>query len=256
MNRVAAERDIQIFGLKWGDIDFERGTMSVIRSIVYGVVPGSHPKTARWMAPSFFGHFKDVPGIARKVQARNDDIRIGGDAQHVLSGSLGTCSRNLRVHIFRRQSTRAGITLSEVERFAPLRTAQASLNGITHQFLRCDLFFRSRLLDLFDQLARKPYVFGRHTAILLLLEEKITFLTIVNVFNKSTCDGGDEHRPEIRHRPLRRPRLMLTATQHLVHHRLRLLFMERVSWADGGRYRWSRRPHANADQQANTVCLP
>jgi integrase len=38
MNRVAAERDIQIFGLKWGDIDFERGTMSVIRSIVYGVV--------------------------------------------------------------------------------------------------------------------------------------------------------------------------------------------------------------------------
>jgi integrase len=28
-------RQSEIFGLKWGDIDFERGTMSVIRSIVY-----------------------------------------------------------------------------------------------------------------------------------------------------------------------------------------------------------------------------
>jgi integrase len=31
-------RQSEIFGLKWGDLDFERGTMSVIRSIVYGVV--------------------------------------------------------------------------------------------------------------------------------------------------------------------------------------------------------------------------
>jgi integrase len=31
-------RQSEIFGSKWGDIDFERGTMSVIRSIVYGVV--------------------------------------------------------------------------------------------------------------------------------------------------------------------------------------------------------------------------
>jgi hypothetical protein len=31
-------RQSEIFGLKWDDIDFERGTMSVIRSIVYGVV--------------------------------------------------------------------------------------------------------------------------------------------------------------------------------------------------------------------------
>jgi integrase len=31
-------RQSEIIGLKWGDIDFERGTMSVIRSIVYGVV--------------------------------------------------------------------------------------------------------------------------------------------------------------------------------------------------------------------------
>jgi integrase len=31
-------RQSEIFGLKWGDIDFERSTMSVIRSIVYGVV--------------------------------------------------------------------------------------------------------------------------------------------------------------------------------------------------------------------------
>ena len=31
-------RQSEIFGLKWGDIDVERGTMSVIRSIVYGVV--------------------------------------------------------------------------------------------------------------------------------------------------------------------------------------------------------------------------
>jgi integrase len=30
-------RQSEIFGLKWGDIDFERGTMSVMRSIVYGV---------------------------------------------------------------------------------------------------------------------------------------------------------------------------------------------------------------------------
>jgi hypothetical protein len=134
------------------------------------------------MDSTIFGHFKDVSGIARKVQARNDDIRIGGDAQHVLSGAFGTCSRNLRVRVSRRQSTRAGITLSEFERFTPFRTAQASLNGITHQFLRCDVFFRSRLLDLFDQLARKPYVFSRHTAILLLSRENITLLTIVNAY--------------------------------------------------------------------------
>jgi integrase len=31
-------RQSEIIGLKWGDIDFELGTMSVIRSIVYGVV--------------------------------------------------------------------------------------------------------------------------------------------------------------------------------------------------------------------------
>ena len=31
-------RQSEIFGLKWGYIDFERGTMSVIRSIVYGGV--------------------------------------------------------------------------------------------------------------------------------------------------------------------------------------------------------------------------
>jgi hypothetical protein len=35
------------------------------------------------MDGTIFRHFKDVPRIARKVQARNDDIRIGGDAQHV-----------------------------------------------------------------------------------------------------------------------------------------------------------------------------
>src|SRR6202521_3503377 len=31
-------RQSELFGLKWGDIDFVRGTMSVTRSIVYGVV--------------------------------------------------------------------------------------------------------------------------------------------------------------------------------------------------------------------------
>jgi integrase len=31
-------RQSEIFGLQWGDIDFETGTMSIIRSIVYGVV--------------------------------------------------------------------------------------------------------------------------------------------------------------------------------------------------------------------------
>src|ERR1700722_15881840 len=31
-------RQSEIFGLKWGDIDFGQGTMSVTRSIVYGVV--------------------------------------------------------------------------------------------------------------------------------------------------------------------------------------------------------------------------
>jgi hypothetical protein len=40
----------------------------------------------------------------------------------------------------------------------------------------------------------------------------------------STIDRGQIC--ESRHRPLRRPRLMLTATQHLAHHRLPLLFME------------------------------
>ena len=32
-------RQSEIFGLKWGDIDFERGTMSVIRSIVWSGRP-------------------------------------------------------------------------------------------------------------------------------------------------------------------------------------------------------------------------
>jgi len=31
-------RQSELFGLKWGDIDFDQGTMSVTRSIVYGVV--------------------------------------------------------------------------------------------------------------------------------------------------------------------------------------------------------------------------
>jgi len=42
-------------------------------------------------------------------------------------------SSNLRGHVFKRQSTLTGIALSEFERFAPFRTAQASLNGIAHQ---------------------------------------------------------------------------------------------------------------------------
>ena len=36
-------RQSEIFGSKWGDIDFELGTMSVIRSIVYGVVGPCRP---------------------------------------------------------------------------------------------------------------------------------------------------------------------------------------------------------------------
>src|SRR3984957_15169781 len=93
--------------------------------------PGSHLRRQ-----DGWHHLRPSPGCAGdcpKSSGRNNDIRVGGDAQHVLSGSLGTCCRNLRVHFFRRQSTRAGITLSEFERFAPLRTAQASLNGITHR---------------------------------------------------------------------------------------------------------------------------
>jgi integrase len=31
-------RQSELFGLKWGDIDFDQGTMNVTRSIVYGVV--------------------------------------------------------------------------------------------------------------------------------------------------------------------------------------------------------------------------
>jgi integrase len=31
-------RQSELFGLKWGDIDFRQGTMNVTRSIVYGVV--------------------------------------------------------------------------------------------------------------------------------------------------------------------------------------------------------------------------
>ncbi len=31
-------RQSELFGLQWGDIDFDQGTMSVTRSIVYGVV--------------------------------------------------------------------------------------------------------------------------------------------------------------------------------------------------------------------------
>ena len=35
------------------------------------------------MDGTIFRHLKDMPRIARKVQGRNDDIGIGGDAQHV-----------------------------------------------------------------------------------------------------------------------------------------------------------------------------
>jgi hypothetical protein len=133
------------------------------------------------MDGTIFGHFKDVPGIARTVQARNDDIRIGVDAQHVLSGSLGTCRRNLRVHVFRRQSTRGHYAL-RIRAFCATPHGSGEPQRHHAPTLRCDLFFRSCLLDFFDQLARKPYVFSRHTAILLLPRENTTLLTIVNAY--------------------------------------------------------------------------
>jgi integrase len=44
-------RQSEIFGLKWGDIDFERGAMSVIRSIVYGVVGPCKTESAQKPVP-------------------------------------------------------------------------------------------------------------------------------------------------------------------------------------------------------------
>jgi integrase len=46
-------RQSEIFGLKWGDIDFERGTMSVIRSIVYGVVGPCKTESSQKPVPMY-----------------------------------------------------------------------------------------------------------------------------------------------------------------------------------------------------------
>jgi integrase len=48
---VTGLQQSELFGLKWGDIDFGRGTMSVTRSIVYGVVLAkarAYSITRRW----------------------------------------------------------------------------------------------------------------------------------------------------------------------------------------------------------------
>lgn len=75
-------RQSEIFGLKWGDIDFERGTMSVIRSIVYGVV----------------GPCKDR--IIAKASANASDSRGRSDAVEKTlylhqAGGLGFCKQAL-----------------------------------------------------------------------------------------------------------------------------------------------------------------
>jgi integrase len=44
-------RQSEIFGLKWGDIHFERGTMNVIRSIVYGVVGACKTESSQKPVP-------------------------------------------------------------------------------------------------------------------------------------------------------------------------------------------------------------
>jgi len=45
-------RQSEIFGLKWGDIDFAQGAMSVTRSIVYGVVGPCKTESSKSPCPS------------------------------------------------------------------------------------------------------------------------------------------------------------------------------------------------------------
>jgi hypothetical protein len=88
-------------------------------------------ETARWMAPSSTSS-RNCRGLPEKFSPEMMTFVSAVTRSTFLSGALRTRSRNLRVHVFRGQSTRAGITFSEFERFAPLRMAKASFNGITH----------------------------------------------------------------------------------------------------------------------------
>jgi integrase len=47
-------RQSEIFGLKWGDIDFDQGAMSVTRSIVYGVVGPCKTESSQKPVPLHF----------------------------------------------------------------------------------------------------------------------------------------------------------------------------------------------------------
>jgi len=127
-------------------------------------------------------HIKNARGIARKVQGGNDDIGIGRNAQHDLPRALGAVGRNLGVYVFGLQPTLSGIAVPELDGLSPFSTAEASLNGITHQLFRRNFFFRRGLLDLFDQGRGQFDVVGCHGYILLLFGENSTRLTIVNAY--------------------------------------------------------------------------
>jgi integrase len=67
-------RQSELFGLKWGDIDFDQGTMSVTRSIVYGVVgPCNHRVIAEARARSSDSRGRSVAMEKGARYTREDD---------------------------------------------------------------------------------------------------------------------------------------------------------------------------------------
>lgn len=125
---------------------------------------------------TLFGHIKDARGITREVQGTDNYVRVGCDPQHGLPLEFGALGRDLGVYILRLQTSRAGIVLPEFDGLSPLATAQASLDGITHQLFRGDFFSRRSFLDLEYQLVGKLYGIGGHVTILLLCGKSSTLL--------------------------------------------------------------------------------
>jgi integrase len=97
-------RQSEIFGLKWGDIDFERGTMSVIRSIVYGVVGPCktessqkpvpmHPTLADAVEKTLYLHQAGGLGFCKQALSRPKTVLGPGDLAQIHT-SCSSTSRN------------------------------------------------------------------------------------------------------------------------------------------------------------------